>query len=61
MKQYKTSQCGDRDRIAVLDIETIAPPVEDNGFPPWPTHSPLIASVLTASLERYGEWRFAIE
>ena len=61
MTQYKTRQFGNKDRIAVLDIETIAPPVEDNGFPPWPTHSPLVASVLTASLERYGQWRFAIE
>jgi|LakMenEpi03Aug12_release.lakeMendotaPanAssembly.Ray.scaffolds.fasta_scaffold256129_2 hypothetical protein len=61
MTQYKIRQFGDGDRLAVIDIETIAPPVEDNGFPPWPTHSPLVASVLTASLERYGEWRFAIE
>ena len=61
MTQHKTRQFGDPHRLAVLDIETIAPPVEDNGFPPWPLHSPVVASVLSATNERYGQWRFAIE
>lgn len=47
--------------IVVLDIETIAPPVADNGFPPWPTHSPVVASILTATRERYGQWHFTLE
>lgn len=61
MTQYKTRQFGDRDRLAVLDIETMAPATPDGSFPPWPLHLPLVASVLKATLQRYGEWRFAIE
>lgn len=49
------------DRLAILDIETIAPPVADGGFPPWPSHEPVVASVLLATRERYGEWKFALE
>lgn len=61
MTKFNTRQFGDRDRLAVLDIETIAPATPDGSFPPWPLHLPLVASVLTATLQRYGEWRFAIE
>jgi len=61
MKKYSTSRSSRPDQLAVLDIETIAPPVADGGFPPWPTHSPVVASVLTASRERYGQWRFTLE
>lgn len=48
-------------KIAVLDIETLAPPAADGKFPPWPTHRCLVASVLTADQVPYGEWHFAIE
>ena len=48
-------------RLAILDIETAAPATEDDSFPPWPTHRPVVASVLTAERQRYGQWRFALE
>lgn len=48
-------------RLAVLDIETVAPATEDNSFPPWPTHRPVVASVLTADRHRYGQWQFGLE
>ncbi len=48
-------------RLAVLDIETLAPPAPAGGFPPWPTHRALLASVLTADQVQYGQWRFALE
>lgn len=48
-------------RLAVIDIETIAPATEDNSFPPWPTHRPVVASVLTADRQRYGQWQFELE
>ena len=61
MTHYNAGRSSRPDNLVVLDIETIAPPVADEGFPPWPTHSPVVASVLTATRERYGQWRFAIE
>lgn len=61
MTQYYSGRSSRPDHLAVLDIETIAPPVADDGFPPWPTHSVVVASVLTATRERYGQWQFAIE
>lgn len=48
-------------RLACLDIETQAPAQPDGGFPPWPLHRPLVASVLCADQAAYGEWQFAIE
>lgn len=48
-------------RLASLDIETLAPPQPDGGFPPWPLHRPIVASVLTADQAAYGEWEFTIE
>ena len=48
-------------RICVVDIETLAPPAANGGFPPWPTHRPLCASMLTADQVPYGRWEFAIE
>lgn len=47
--------------VAVLDIETLAPPAPDGGFPPWPMHRPIVASVLTADQVHYGEWQFELE
>lgn len=61
MTLHKQRRSGNRDRLAVLDIETIAPPVAGDAFPPWPTHTPVVASILTADRERYGQWRFALE
>lgn len=61
MTQYKTSRSSRPGHLAVLDIETIAPPIADDGFPPWPMHSPVVASVLTATRQRYGQWHFALQ
>lgn len=30
-------------------------------FPPWPLHEPIVAGVLSATRERYGEWQFDLE
>lgn len=48
-------------RLAVLDIETLSPDQPDGGFPPWPTHLPVVASILIAERRLYGEWHFQIE
>lgn len=48
--------------ICVLDIETVSTePTEDGSFPPWPTHIPVVASLLSADLDHHGEWFFALE
>lgn len=61
MTHYKSGRASRPDRLAVLDIETIAPPIADGGFPPWPTHDAVVASILTATRERYGEWKFTLQ
>ena len=61
MTKYNSGKAGRPDRLAVLDIETIAPPTADGAFPSWPIHTPVVASILTATCERYGQWQFAIE
>lgn len=58
---YKQTYNQAPSRIAVLDIETLAPPAPSGGFPPWPTHRPLVASVLSADQVQYGQWQFAVE
>lgn len=48
--------------LCALDIETISNVfMEDGGFPPWPTHKCIVASMLTADLDNHGEWSFAVE
>jgi hypothetical protein len=48
--------------ICVLDIETVSKEVmEDSSFPPWPSHQPVVASLLTADYDHHGEWAFALE
>lgn len=62
MNRYQPRPVFDDSRLAFLDIETISgEEMEDGAFPPWPTHSPVIASVLTADLDAHGIWNFAIE
>lgn len=52
----------DEDHLCVLDIETISgEEMEDGGFPPWPLHTPVVASLLTADLNREGQWVFDLE
>lgn len=49
-------------RLAVIDIETTAPPPPDGqSFPPWPLHEPVVASILLATSQRYGQWQFELE
>lgn len=48
--------------ICVLDIETVSTePTEDGSFPPWPTHIPVVTSMLIGDLDHHGEWAFALE
>lgn len=56
------SQPGYRwNHFCVLDLETIVPNADpDGGFPPWPRHEIVCASILQADLERYNEWRFTL-
>ncbi|HEX8402666.1 MAG TPA: hypothetical protein VF628_13300 [Allosphingosinicella sp.] len=60
MTRYTQKPFEDRS-LAVLDIEAISgeQPV-DGSFPPWPTFSPVVASVLQADLDNYGEWQFRL-
>jgi len=46
--------------ILAYDIETIAPPMPDGAFPPWPTHRP-IAIGFAEARHRGGDWTFDVE
>lgn len=49
--------------IVVLDIETIVPnpPSDANGgFPKWPLHQPVVASLMTATRHQHGRYRFCM-
>jgi len=62
MSRYQPRTLFDQDHLCVLDIETISgEEMEDGGFPPWPTHSPVVASILTADRNAHGVWKFALE
>ncbi len=62
MNRYQQRPVFDDRHLAILDIETISgEEMEDGGFPPWPTHTPVVASVLTADRDAHGIWHFAIE
>ena len=62
MHRYQLRPVFDDRHLAVLDIETISgEEMEDGGFPPWPTHTPVCASILTADYDAHGMWHFAIE
>lgn len=45
--------------VLAYDLETIAPPMPDGSFPPWPTHVPVAAGFAEAR-QRGGEWTFDI-
>lgn len=61
MTRYQPKQFEDR-HIAVLDVEAISgEQPEDGSFPPWPTFTPILASVLQADKNSYGEWCFNLE
>lgn len=60
MTRYTQKPFEDRS-IAVFDIEAISgEQPEDGSFPPWPTFTPVVASVLQADLNDYGEWHFEL-
>ena len=60
MTRYTQKPFEDRS-IAVIDIEAISgEQPEDGSFPPWPTFTPVVASVLQADLDSYGEWHFEL-
>ena len=60
MTRYTQKPFEDR-HLAVLDIEAISgEQPEDGSFPPWPTFTPVVASVLQADLDHYGEWHFEL-
>ena len=45
--------------VLAYDLETVAPPMQDGSFPPWPTHVPVAAGFAEAR-QRGGEWTFDI-
>ena len=45
--------------VLAYDLETLAPPMPDGSFPPWPTHVPVAAGFAEAR-QRGGEWIFDI-
>lgn len=52
----------DENNLVVLDIETISSEVpDDSSFPPWPTHTPIVASLLTTERDQDGLWAFELE
>lgn len=62
MSRYQPRAIVDDAHLAILDIETISgEEMEDGGFPPWATHTPVVASILTADRDAHGEWQFALE
>lgn len=55
-----TSSASTARSILAYDIETIAPPLPDGSFPPWPTHQPVAIGFASATC-RGGNWAFDIE
>lgn len=61
MSRYQPRTLFDQNNLCVIDIETIScEEMKNGGFPPWPTHMPVVASMLTADRDAYGEWKFAL-
>lgn len=62
MSRYEPKAIFDDRHLAFLDIETISgEEIEGGGFPAWPTHTPVVCSILSADFDAYGIWQFAIE
>lgn len=62
MSHHRLRTQFDEKSIVVIDIETISSErPEDGSFPPWPSHSCVVASLLTADLDQHGVWKFALE
>lgn len=61
MSRYQPKAMFDDRRVAFLDIETISgEEMEDGSFPPWASHTPVVASILTADCNIYNEWQFEL-
>lgn len=59
MSRYQSKAIFDERHLAFLDCETISgEEMENGGFPPWATHSPIVVSVLTADRNSHDEWQF---
>jgi hypothetical protein len=62
MRHYRHKAPFDHEHLVALDIETVSgEEMPDGAFPPWPTHSPIVASMLIADRYTFGEWEFALE
>jgi len=61
MSRYQPKAIFDDRHLAFLDCETISGEEIEDGFPPWCTHTPICASILTADYDTHGLWHFAIE
>jgi len=59
-KPRSSGDAHDHVRIVVVDIETYAPDFEGEGFPAWPLHQPICASVLTADHDPIGVVSFSL-
>ena len=62
MNRYQHRARFDQNHIIALDIETVSgEEMEDGAFPPWATHTPVVASMLSADRDAHGEWHFKLE
>lgn len=62
MKYQKPRAKFDENNIVVLDIETTSSvEMADGSFPPWPSHTPRVASLLAATRDCEGMWDFYLE
>ena len=59
MSRYQSKAIFDDRHVCVVDIETISgEEMPEGGFPPWPTHTPVVASALICDYDTFGEWQF---
>jgi len=62
MKPKYASNDHDTGLVVAIDIETIVPnPPTGEGFPKWPLHRPVVASILTARAVGDGRYDFQLE
>ena len=63
MRKKFNNSAFDAEIVVVLDIETIVPDQQPDecGFPKWPRHQPVVASLLTAMAVGQGKWRFQLD
>lgn len=62
MKPKPPSNDHDPSLVVTIDIETIVPnPPNGDGFPKWPLHQPVVASILTARSLGEGRYDFRLD